>query len=94
MIAIAALYFVNKHQRNNTAELRDTQHATLVKKIDELEQQRNKDIVEKALMKKDIDWLKEENLSVKQDLKEIKVTLHTMSLAIERIASNYDKDKA
>lgn len=49
---------------------------------------------EKLLMQKDIENLKAENIGIKMDIKEIKTTLQTMALALERIAAAYDiKDK-
>lgn len=44
-------------------------------------------------MQKDIDHLKDENIGIKEDIKEIKDTLHTIALAMERIATKLDEDK-
>ena len=41
-------------------------------------------------MKKDISYLMNENVGIKEDLKEIKQTLNNMALALERIAAKYD----
>ena len=41
-------------------------------------------------MQKDIEHLLQENVGIKEDIKEIKTTLNSMALALERIAAKYD----
>lgn len=58
---------------------------------EELKAQMTEFNTEKQLMQKDISYLLSENDGVKQDIKEMKATLQTMALALERIAAKYDK---
>lgn len=104
LIAVAAFWFVIKYQRKNTAEIRDKQNADLTNEltntksaldkctaiVDELQKKQQQLIIDKELMCKDVEYLKTENTTVKQDLKDIKTTLSTMALALERIAARYD----
>lgn len=87
------LYLIIFFQRKNTATKRDDTSASLQKQIDELKKVQNEFEIEKQLMQKDIDHLKDENIGIKEDIKEIKDTLHTIALAMERIATKLDEDK-
>jgi len=107
LICLAVMWFVIRYQRKNTAEVRDKQNTDLTnelnnaksaleecsKKVEELEKSQQALIISKELMSKDVDYLKEENATVKQDLKDIKSTLATMALSLERIAARYDNMK-
>lgn len=104
LICVVAMWFVIKHQRKTTAETRDSQNEALTTelkntrellaectvKVAELQEKQQELIIKEALMTKDVDYLKEENATVKQDLKDIKTTLSTMALSLERIAARYD----
>ena len=83
IVASALVYLIIHIQRRNSTESRDKEISKLTSDIAEL----NK---EKELMEKDISYLMSENTSIKEDLKEIKNTLNTMALALERIAAKYD----
>ena len=48
--------------------------------------------LQNELQGKDIEYIKNEQIDVKSDIKEIKATLNTMAIALERIAAKYDKD--
>lgn len=41
-------------------------------------------------MEKDVNYLMNETTGIKEDIKDIKSTLNTMALALERIAAKYD----
>lgn len=104
LVCIVAMWFVIKHQRKTTAETRDNQNEVLTTElkntqaelsnckglIEKLQATQHDLLLSKELMSKDVDYLKEENATVKQDLKDIKNTLSTMALALERIAARYD----
>lgn len=104
LVCIVAMWFVIKHQRKVTAETRDNQNEILTNElnntraklndckelIEKLQETQHELILSKELMSKDVDYLKEENTTVKQDLKDIKTTLSSMALALERIAARYD----
>lgn len=83
IIAAGIVYLVIHIQRRNTGESRDKETLKLTNEISELSK-------EKELMKKDISYLMNENIGIKEDLKEIKQTLNNMALALERIAAKYD----
>lgn len=68
LIAIAAMYFVINYQRRNTAVERDATAAKFEKDITELKTElngikayNNKLAIEKQLLQKDVDFLKQEN---------------------------------
>ena len=84
------IYLIIYLQRKNTGAKRDDATAELQKQIDELKQLLSERDTQIQLMMKDIDILKDENIGIKADIKEIKVTLQTMALALERIAAKYD----
>lgn len=106
LLAIVIVYLVIKYERKGTAEKRDKENADLVakcknysEKIENLEETvetQRTDIQElklqNELQSKDIDYMKNEQIDVKSDIKEIKTTLNTMAIALERIAAKYDKD--
>lgn len=79
------VYAIIHFQRKTTAETRNSESDKLRDEIHQLK-------IEKELMQKDVDYLKEENVGTKQDIKEIKATLQTMALALERIAARYDSE--
>lgn len=86
------IYLVIFFQRNNTAKKRDDASANLQKQIDDINKKISVYETEKQLMQKDIEHLKEENVGIKEDIKEIKDTLHTIALAMERIATKLDEN--
>ncbi|MGN0966563.1 MAG: hypothetical protein ACI4OP_03100 [Candidatus Coprovivens sp.] len=106
LLAIVIVYLVIKYERKGTAEKRDKENADLVakckshkEKIDNLEE--TVDVqrtiiqelqVQNELQDKDIEYIKNEQIDVKSDIKEIKATLNTIAIALERIAAKYDKD--
>ncbi len=90
ILAAALVYLIIFIQRKNTSEKRDTDRVKLEQEIKDLNDEINKKETEIILLQKDIDLLKEENIGIKQDIKEIKTTLQSMALALERIASKYD----
>ena len=106
LLAIVIVYLVIKYERKGTAEKRDKENADLVakckqykEKIENLEEtvdaQRTaiQELqLQNELQGKDIEYIKNEQIDVKSDIKEIKATLNTMAIALERIAAKYDKD--
>lgn len=106
LLAIVIVYLVIKYERKGTAEKRDKENAELVakckrysEKIENLEEtvdaQRTaiQELqLQNELQGKDIEYIKNEQIDVKSDIKEIKATLNTMAIALERIAAKYDKD--
>lgn len=100
LIAIVAMYLVINYQRKNTAAERDATEAKHKKEIDELfvevkllKQANNKVEIRRQLIEKDVSYLKEEQEGTKEDIKEIKNTLNSMALALERIAAKYGDTK-
>ena len=100
LIAIVAMYLVINYQRKNTAAERDATEQKHKKEIDELlvevkllKQANNEAEIQRQLMKKDVNYLKDEQEGTKEDIKEIKNTLNTMALALERIAAKYGDTK-
>jgi len=97
LIAIIAMYLVISYQRKNTAAERDATEKKHKSEIDELfvevkmlKQQNNEMEINRQLIEKDVSYLKEEQAGTKEDIKEIKNTLNTMALALERIAAKAD----
>lgn len=108
LFACIAIYVVIRYQRKNTAESRDAEIATLTIKIknfnSELEKTKstvdnlhtivNELETEKKLLQKDVDYLLSETTGIKEDIKEMKNTLNSMALSLERIAAKYDNGTA
>lgn len=106
LLAVVIVYLVIKYERKGTAEKRDKENADLVakcknysEKIENLEEtvETQRTAIQELklqneLQSKDIDYMKNEQIDVKTDIKEIKTTLNTMAIALERIAAKYDKD--
>lgn len=92
VLAAVLVYLIIYMQRKNTSEKRNDDKQKLINGLTKLNDEINTKETEIILLKKDVDILKEENIGLKQDIKEIKNTLQTMALALERIASKYDKD--
>lgn len=106
LLAVVIVYLVIKYERKGTAEKRDKENADLVakckshkEKIDNLEE--TVDVqrtiiqelqVQNELQDKDIKYIKNEQIDVKSDIKEIKATLNNMAISLERIAAKYNKD--
>lgn len=108
LLACIAIYVVIRYQRKNTAESRDAEIATLTTKIknfgSELEKTKstvdnlqtivNELETEKKLLQKDVNYLITETTGIKEDIKEMKNTLNSMALSLERIAAKYDNGTA
>lgn len=90
VIAAGVVYLIVYLQRKNTSTKRNDEAAELREQINELKKEIADSQTEKQLMQKDIDYLMDENVGIKADIKEIKSTLQTMALALERIAAKYD----
>lgn len=100
LIAIVAMYLVINYQRKNTAAERDATEKKHKSEIDELfvevkllKQANNEAEIQRQLIKKDVSYLKDEQEGTKEDIKEIKNTLNSMALALERIAAKYGDTK-
>lgn len=106
LLAIVIVYLIIKYERKGTAEKRDKENADLVakcknysekiEKLEETVETQKTDIQELQLQNelqgKDIEYIKNEQIDVKSDIKEIKATLNNMAISLERIAAKYDKD--
>ena len=92
VLAAAIVYLIIFLQRKNTSEKRNDDTAQLQSEIDNLEKELATIKTEKQLLQKDINYLMSENIGIKEDIKEIKNTLNTMALALERIAAKYDNE--
>lgn len=90
VLAAVLVYLIVFIQRRNTSDQRNTEKKTLQNQIDSLKEECKALEMDKLLLEKDIDLLKDENIGIKQDIKEIKDTLQKMALSLERIASKYD----
>lgn len=91
VIAAAVVYLIIYLQRKNTSEKRnedtDQLRAELAALKDELNTLKN----QKQLIEKDVTYLLSETTGIKEDIKEMKNTLNSMALALERIAAKYDE---
>ena len=92
VLAAAIVYLIIFLQRKNTSEKRNDDTAQLHSEIDKLEKEVSDMKTEKQKKKKDISFLMAENIGIKEDIKEIKNTLNTMALALERIAAKYENE--
>ena len=92
VLAAAIVYLIIFLQRKNTSEKRNDDTAQLQSEIDNLEKEIAAIKTEKQLLQKDINYLMSENIGIKEDIKEIKNTLNTMALALERIAAKYENE--
>jgi hypothetical protein len=100
LIAIVAMYLVINYQRKNAAAERNATEQKHKKDIDELfvevkllKQANNEFEIKRQLIEKDVVYLKEEQAGTKEDIKEIKTTLNSMALSLERIAAKYSDTK-
>lgn len=92
VLAAAIVYLIIFLQRKNTSEKRNDDTAQLHSEIDKLKKEVSDVKTEKQLLQKDISFLMSENIGIKEDIKEIKNTLNTMALALERIAAKYENE--
>ena len=90
VIAAGIVYLVIYFQRKQTSEKRNDDTAQLQKEIDELSEELQKEKTEKQLLEKDVKYLMGETIGIKEDIKEMKNTLNSMALALERIAAKYE----
>lgn len=90
IVAAGIVYLVIYFQRKQTSEKRNDDTAQLQKQIDDLNAMLNEEKTAKKMLEKDINYLMSENADIKEDIKEIKNTLNSMALALERIAAKYD----
>lgn len=90
VIAAGIVYLVIYFQRKQTSEKRNDDTAQLQKEIDELAAELQKEKTEKQLLEKDVKYLMGETIGIKEDIKEMKNTLNSMALALERIAAKYE----
>lgn len=90
IVAAGIVYLVIYFQRKQTSEKRNDDTAQLQKQIDDLNVELNEEKTAKKMLEKDINYLMTENADIKEDIKEIKNTLNSMALALERIAAKYD----
>lgn len=90
VIAAGIVYLVIYFQRKQTSEKRNDDTAQLQKEIYELTAELQKEKTEKQLLEKDVKYLMGETIGIKEDIKEMKNTLNSMALALERIAAKYE----
>lgn len=91
-------------QRTNTAKRREAQNETCMAEIHQLQrneaemkeetktmkEQINRIETDKQLIQKDVAYLIKETGGIKEDIREIKVTLNSMQLSLEKIGAYYD----
>lgn len=90
VIAAGIVYLVIYFQRKQTSEKRNDDTAQMQKEIDELTAELQKEKTENQLLEKDVKYLMGETIGIKEDIKEMKNTLNSMALALERIAAKYE----
>jgi septal ring factor EnvC (AmiA/AmiB activator) len=90
VIAAGVVYLIIYFQRKQTSEKRNDDTAYLQKQIDELTEELHKEHTENQLLEKDVKYLLSETAGIKEDIKEMKNTLNSMALALERIAAKYE----
>ena len=76
------VYLIVYMQRKNTATARDDSAHKMTDKISSLEK-------ENELMKKDIEYLMNENSGLKEDIKEIKGTLNQIAISMAELTAQY-----
>lgn len=91
-------------QRTSTAKRREAQNETCMAEIHQLQkneaemkeetktmkEQINRIETDKQLIQKDVAYLIKETSGIKEDIREIKVTLNSMQLSLEKIGAYYD----
>lgn len=91
-------------QRSNTAKVRNEQNDARAAEIQQLQKEKdelkndvkdmkeqlNKMETDKQLIQKDVAHLIEETSGIKEDIREIKVTLGGIQLSLEKIGAYYD----
>lgn len=90
VIAAGVVYLIIYFQRKQTSEKRNDDTQVLNEKISGLNAEITQLKNEKQLLEKDVNYLMTETTGIKEDIKEMKNTLHSMALALERIASKYE----
>lgn len=90
VIAAGVVYLIIYFQRRQTSEKRNDDTQVLNDKIASLTVDIAQLRSEKQLLEKDVNYLMNETTGIKEDIKDIKSTLNTMALALERIAAKYD----
>lgn len=90
VIAAGVVYLIIYIQRKQTSEKRNDDTIKLKEQIDEIKEDLNKEKTEKQLIQKDVAYLLTETTGIKEDIKEMKNTLNSMALSLERIASKYE----
>lgn len=90
VIAAGVVYLIIYFQRKQTSEKRNDDNAALTNQINDLKAEITQVRNEKQLLEKDVNYLMNETTGIKEDIKDIKSTLNTMALALERIAAKYD----
>ena len=90
VIAAGVVYLIIYFQRKQTSEKRNDDTQVLNEKIAGLNAEITQLRSEKQLLEKDVNYLMNETTGIKEDIKDIKSTLNTMALALERIAAKYD----
>ena len=90
VIAAGVVYLIIYFQRKQTSEKRNDDTNVLNDKITGLKCEISQLRSEKQLLEKDVNYLLNETTGIKEDIKDIKSTLNTMALALERIAAKYD----
>ena len=90
VIAAGVVYLIIYFQRKQTSEKRNDDTNVLNDKITGLKCEISQLRSEKQLLEKDVNYLMNETTGIKEDIKDIKSTLNTMALALERIAAKYD----
>lgn len=91
VLSACVVYLVVYFQRKQTSEKRDDDYIELNAQMTDLRNKYTQIVSDKQLIKKDVEYLLKETNGLKDDIKDIKLTLNTMSLALERIAAKYEK---
>lgn len=104
LIVVVAMYVIITIQRNTTAKVRNTENNDRKAEIEQLQKDRyelkeevkvlkeqcNSMETEKRLIQKDVAHLIEETSGIKEDIRDIKNTLGSMQIALEKIGAYYD----
>lgn len=83
IVCAVIVYVIIHFQRKTTSTVRNDEYDELKNQINELK-------IDNELKQKDIDNLKAESADIKQDIKEMKVSMQSIQMSLEKITAYYD----